>query len=233
MTRTVARRSDRDALLRIYQRLYSAFGPQHWWPGETPFEVMVGAVLTQNTNWANVERAIARLKRAGLLEPGRLAGCPERLLARLIRPAGYFNVKARRLRAFMDWYRSRVGDRPLTALRGVRTARLREELLSIPGIGPETADSILLYALGRRVFVVDAYTLRVLSRHGLIGPGASYDRVQRLFHEVLPRSTRLYNEYHALLVRLGKSVCRPRPACDRCPLLDELGPPAHLSQGPA
>ena len=209
----------------IYRRLYGAFGPQHWWPGETPFEVMVGAVLTQNTNWLNVERAIAKLKAAGLMTPAKLTGCPESLLARLIRPAGYFNVKARRLRHFMQWLEARTGDGSVAAFRGISTSRLRQELLGVHGVGPETADSILLYALRRKVFVVDAYTRRFLSRHGLIAPDASYDEVRRMFEERLPRSTRLYNEYHALIVRLGKEVCRPQPRCDVCPLRSLLGRP--------
>ncbi len=218
----------RNLLNEICRHLHSAFGPQHWWPGETPFEIMVGAILTQNTNWANVEQAIARLKAARLLRPRKLAGCPERLLARLIRPAGYFNVKTRRLLAFMQWHTNRIGTGPLQALRKVPTRTLRKELLAVHGIGPETADSILLYGLGRRVFVVDAYTRRILSRHGLIAPNTSYDDVQQLFHQGLPKSTRLYNEYHALFVRLGKSICRPKPICDRCPLFAPLGPPVTV-----
>ncbi len=215
----------KNLFLEIYRTLHSAFGPQHWWPGETPFEMMVGAILTQNTNWANVERAIAQLKAAGLMNPRRLGQCPERRLARLIRPAGYFNIKARRLREFMRWYEARTGNGPVEALRGVRTNRLRQELLSISGVGPETADSILLYALRRRVFVVDAYTRRILFRHRLIRRNASYDEIQQLFHGSLPTSTPLYNEYHALIVQSGKAVCRPKPLCDQCPLLPLLGKP--------
>jgi len=205
-------------LRRIHDRLLNAFGPQHWWPGETPFEVMVGAVLTQNTNWGNVERAISNLKSAGMLQPQRLAACPLPMLAAMIRPSGYFNVKARRLRAFLEWLISRTRDGNPERLRGVPTKRLRPELLSVNGIGPETADSILLYALGRRTFVVDAYTRRVLSRHGLIAPEAGYEEIRALFESNLPRSTKMYNEYHALLVRVGKEFCRPTPRCETCPL---------------
>jgi endonuclease-3 related protein len=200
--------------------LHSAFGPQHWWPADTAFEMMVGAILTQNTNWGNVERAIANLKAAGVLHPRRLAELPPARLAELIRPSGYFRVKAKRLREFARWLR----QKPLRAgsVR-MRTERLRRELLGVHGIGPETADSILLYALHRRKFVVDAYTRRFLARHGLITPGATYAEVQSLFERNLPPSRRLYNEYHALIVRLGKEFCRTKPRCDRCPLQPLLG----------
>jgi len=212
-------------LTRIYDALLRAFGPQHWWPGETPFEVMVGAVLTQNTNWQNVERAIVNLKEAGLMEPRKLARVPVERLARLIKPSGYFNVKALRLRAFLDWYVSRTGDGSARNLRGVRTPQLRAELLAINGVGPETADSILLYGLGRRVFVVDAYTRRFLARHALVEPGASYEEIKSLFENRLPKSVKVYNEYHALIVKLGKDICRPKPLCDECPLREPLGRP--------
>ena len=210
---------------QIYRRLLRAFGPQHWWPGETPFEMMVGAVLTQNTNWQNVERAIANLKGAGLLEGRKLARVPTARLARLIKPSGYFNVKARRLRAFLDWYMRRTGDGCVQHLRGARTPQLRAELLAVNGIGPETADSILLYGLGRKVFVVDAYTRRFLTRHALVEPGASYENIRSMFENRLPKSLKVYNEYHALIVRLGKEICRPKPLCDTCPLRKLLGPP--------
>jgi len=194
-----------------------AFGPQHWWPGQTRFEVIVGAILTQNTNWANVEKAIANLRARGLLEPGAMHSLERSELARLIRPAGYYNIKARRLCAFLDWLFDRyTGD--LDALSGVPTDSLRQQLLSITGIGPETADSILLYALDRPVFVVDAYTARIASRHGLIEPPFDYHQLQDLFHSHLRPDVRLFNEYHALLVRLGKEYCRPRPSCKGCPL---------------
>jgi len=212
-------------LTSIYECLLQAFGPQHWWPGETPFEVMVGAILTQNTNWKNVERAIANLKEADLLDPVRLVACPTDRLATLIRPSGYFNVKARRLHAFLKWLCRRTKDGDPAALRGVRTPRLRRELRAIHGIGPETADSILLYALHRPVFVVDAYTRRLLTRHGIIRPSASYEGIRLLFESHVPRSAKLYNEYHALIVHLGKNICRPTPLCERCPLRPLLGRP--------
>lgn len=216
----------KDLCAQIYACLLREFGPQGWWPAATPFEVMLGAVLTQNTNWQNVERAIANLKSARALAPAALARIGQRRLARLIRPSGYFNVKARRLRAFLTWYMARTSDGRVARLRGLRTAALRAELLAIHGVGPETADSMLLYALGRRVFVVDAYTRRFLRRHGLITPDASYDEVRRMFEACLPQSVKRYNELHALIVRLGKDVCRPRqPHCDTCPLRRLLGTP--------
>ena len=214
----------KNQLRQMYECLARAFGPQHWWPGETPFEVMVGAILTQNTAWTNVERAIANLKDAGVLAPGRLLKCPQRRLARLIRPSGYFNIKARRLRSFLSWLDA-TADGDLRSLRRLRTRPLREKLLAVSGVGPETADSILLYALGRRVFVVDAYTRRFLSRHALVAADASYDEIQKLFENHLPKSVPLYNEYHALIVNLGKDICRPKPRCEVCPLRPLLGPP--------
>jgi endonuclease-3 related protein len=190
--------------------------------------MMVGAILTQNTNWGNVERAISNLKAAGLLDPRRLAELPQPRLAELIRPSGCFRVKAKRLREFVLWLRRQADGRQtasdsFAALRGRPTESLRRELLGIHGIGPETADSILLYALRRRKFVVDAYTRRFLARHGLIAPAATYAEIQSLFERNLPPSQRLYNEYHALIVRLGKEFCRTKPRCDRCPLEPLLG----------
>jgi len=216
----------RDALLDIHARLLAAFGPQEWWPGETPFEVMVGAILTQNTNWGNVERAIRNLKVAGLMDPDALAACSPTRLAELIRPSGYFNVKARRLTDFLAWLCPKLSGGVVESLRGIRTPQLRQELLSVRGIGCETADSMLLYALGRRVFVVDAYTRRFLSRHGLIAPKASYEDIRAAFEDGLPRSRKLYNEYHALVVCLGKEFCRPKPRCAACPLKARKDAPA-------
>lgn len=204
-------------LLTIYRRLFSAFGPQHWWPARTPFEVTVGAILTQNTAWRNVEHAIAALRRRRLLTPQALRRLPTARLARLIRPAGYFNVKARRLKAFVAFVCAQAGGR-LDALWRQDLPALRHRLLSVPGVGPETADSILLYAGGQAVFVVDTYTRRVLARHGLVAPDASYEVVQRLFMDHLPRNVNLYNEFHALFVQLGKAHCRAVPRCDQCPL---------------
>jgi endonuclease-3 related protein len=212
------RRAGRAELLAIHDALLAAFGPQGWWPGETPFEVMVGAILTQNTNWRNVERAIANLRAARVLTPAAMARLRPQALAGLIRPAGYFRVKAARLGNLLDHLRRRHGG---SVARMLRTPMppLREELLGISGIGPETADSILLYAAGHPSFVVDAYTRRVLSRHGLAGEGAGYDEVRRIFTRSLPAEAPLFNEFHALIVRLGKEFCRPRaPRCAACPL---------------
>ncbi|MFA5109877.1 MAG: endonuclease III domain-containing protein [Desulfobaccales bacterium] len=204
-------------LIELYDKTWQALGPQGWWPGETPFEVAVGAILTQNTNWGNVAKAIAVLKDRDLLEPRALGDLPEAELAELIRPAGYYNVKARRLKNFLDFLANRY-DNSLAKMAGDEAERLRPALLGVKGIGPETADSILLYALHKPTFVVDAYTFRILSRHQLIGEACSYEELRGLFMERLPSEVPLYQEYHALLVRLGKDWCRPKPRCDTCPL---------------
>lgn len=206
-----------EQLMLIYNLLFERFGPQYWWPGQTPFEIITGAILTQNTNWTNVEKAINNLKAASHLEPAKLYHLDIALLAQLIRPAGYYNIKARRLKNFLDWLFNKYDGR-LENLQNVETYTLRSELLSIKGIGRETADSILLYALDRPVFVVDAYTARVTARHHLIETGCDYDQLQALFQSNLPEDTKLFNEYHALIVRTGKSFCRPTPLCTNCPL---------------
>jgi len=203
---------------RIYQKLYSCFGRQHWWPAKDPFEVMVGAILTQNTNWANVEKAIRNLKKRKVLFPKGLYGLTEKELAGLIRPAGYYNVKAKRLREFLAFlFREYRGS--TRKMFSVDAQRLRQQLLFVNGIGPETADSILLYALKKPVFVIDAYTRRIFSRHKFVSEGAGYDELQNLFTEHLKTDTRLFNEYHALIVRLGKDFClKNKPRCAICPL---------------
>jgi endonuclease-3 related protein len=204
-------------LLLIYQRLLSFFGEQGWWPAETPFEVIIGAILTQNTAWRNVERAISNLKQAAVLTPQGLRGIQEKRLARLIRPAGYYNVKAKRLKEFIAFlYKEYEGD--LQRMFAEPLASLRERILRVKGVGPETADSILLYAGGKSIFVIDAYTKRVLSRHGLIMNGASYEDIQALFMKNLPEDVALYKEYHALFVQLAKSFCKTTPLCAGCPL---------------
>jgi len=206
-----------EQLNEIYQLLFERFGPQHWWPGETQFEIITGAILTQNTNWANVEKAIANLKSAGCLTPEKLYHLDLSQLAELIRPAGYYNIKARRLKNFINrLFDNYAGN--LTNLASVDTDKLRAELLAIKGIGHETADSILLYAFNRAVFVVDAYTARVAFRHGLIEPDSDYEQLRELFQSHLPSDTKLFNEYHALLVRVGKEFCKPQPRCAGCPL---------------
>lgn len=205
-------------LLRIYNRMYDAYGPQDWWPADSAFEVMLGAILTQNTSWHNVEKAIKNIKDAGLLNVRKLACVPLNRLKKLIKPSGFYNIKALRLKNFMGFLKKMYGY-SLNKMRKVETDILRNELLSISGIGKETADSILLYAFERSVFVIDAYTKRILYRHGLVGKDAEYDRVQGIFTENLKRDTGLYNEFHALIVRTAKEKCKSRaPDCKTCPL---------------
>ena len=207
-------------LKEVYARLYVRFGAQSWWPGDGAFEVIVGAILTQNTSWTNVEKAMTNLKRAKRLTPTRLHHLPIPRLAQLIRPSGYFNLKAKKLRAFTRYlFAAHHGS--LAHLFRLDTATLRAELLTIYGIGPETADSIILYAARQPIFVVDAYTRRIMARLGLAHPDSSYDELQHLFMEYLPVEERLFNEYHALIVVLGKDTCKKsKPRCGECPLLD-------------
>ena len=207
----------------LYSRLYAAHGEQHWWPAETPFEVMVGAILTQNTTWSNVERAISALREAGALTPDALRIRPQDELASLIRPSGYFNAKVKKLRALGEFL-GRYGDDIAALFASKPLPELREEFLALHGVGPETADSVLLYAGNLPIFVVDAYTIRVMSRLEIIGADSRprYADAQAMFHEALPRDARLFNEYHALFVAHGKDICRARkPLCESCPLLDE------------
>ncbi len=201
----------------MYETLYKALGPQHWWPGETPEEVIVGAILTQNTAWVNVERAIDNLKRAKCLTLRALHDIDEGKLAKLIRPSGYFRLKAKRLKAAVRWIAENY-DGDLGAMFAQDPARLREELLGVYGLGPETVDSILLYAGGVTTFVVDTYTTRILRRHFLLDDAASYDETKELFEANLPAEAALFNEYHALLVAVGKDYCKPKARCDSCPL---------------
>ena len=211
------------ALRRAYRLMRAHFGHQHWWPGETPFEVCVGAILTQNTSWSNVERAIANLKAARVLEPEKLFALSESQLAALIRPAGYFNVKARRLRSFLQVLVQQCGG-DLERLFAGETATVRARLLAINGVGPETADSMLLYAGGHHRFVIDAYTKRIFQRHRWSGVGATYEDLQGLCESALdekPRRERLdyWQDFHAQLVIVGKDFCRTRqPRCAECPL---------------
>ncbi len=206
-------------LLHIYQKMFDALGPRHWWPGETPFEVVIGAILTQNTNWSNVEKAIKNLKTAGKLSPEAIHELPVTELAELIRPSGFFNVKAKRIKTFINWFFSRYNG-SLTKMFAQDLGALREELLSVKGIGPETADSILLYAGNMPTFVVDAYTHRIFSRHELIPEESDYNEIKSFFEENLPRDVKLFNEYHALLVNIGKMFCKPKKVCEPCPLKD-------------
>jgi len=202
----------------IYKKLYSRFGPQHWWPADTPFEVMVGAILTQNTNWANVEKAINNLKKNKLLSEYALYKLSRKKLASLIRPAGYYNIKAKRLKEFIAFlFKAYQGN--LKKISQADTLILRRQLLCVNGVGPETADSILLYSLNKPVFVVDAYTRRILSRHSLLKEDSSYEEAQNLFMQNLEKDVKLFNEYHALLVKLGKEFClKNKPKCEMCPL---------------
>ncbi|MGD9126868.1 MAG: endonuclease III domain-containing protein [Planctomycetia bacterium] len=209
------------SLQTLYDTLLAAYGPQDWWPGESPFEVMIGAVLTQNTNWKNVEKAIENLRREELLDPLSLYEVDAETLAELIRPAGYFNIKAKRLRNLLK-YIVEQHDGDLDAMFACSVSTLREELLSINGIGPETADSILLYAGNLPTFVIDAYTYRVMTRHGWIEPEIDYHGLQDHFLSGLPDDVAIYNEFHALFVQVGKNHCRKTPKCDGCPLADLL-----------
>ncbi|KKO20435.1 MAG: endonuclease [Candidatus Brocadia sp.] len=209
------------AILQIYQTMLDTLGPQQWWPGETPFEIVIGAILTQNTNWSNVEKAIRNLKTAGKLSPRGIHELSMLELAQLIRPSGFFNVKAKRVKAFINWLFSRY-EGNLSRMFNQDLQILRDELLSVKGIGPETADSILLYAGNMPTFVVDAYTHRIFSRHGFIAEESTYDEMKAFFEENLPKDVTLYNEYHALLVHIGKRYCRPKKACEPCPLKDFL-----------
>ncbi len=212
------RRNPQSAILmEIFQRLYKTYGPRHWWPGETPFEVMVGAILTQNTSWGNVEKAIQNLKAKKVLHVRGIHQLKKSQLASLIRSSGYFRIKADRLKTFVNFLiEDYDGELKKMMREGVET--LRQKLLHLRGIGPETADSILLYGLKKPIFVVDAYTKRILSRHGILSEKATYEEVQRLFMDHLPHDERLFNEYHALLVHLGKTLCKKIPRCDRCPI---------------
>ncbi|HOU37185.1 MAG TPA: endonuclease III domain-containing protein, partial [Candidatus Omnitrophota bacterium] len=203
---------------RVYGILLEHFGPQHWWPGDSAFEIIVGAILTQNTNWQNVARAVENLKRASALSAGKLRRMNNSAVARLIRPSGYYRLKTKRLKNFLDVLHSSYGG-SLARMRRAPLAALRQQLLSVNGIGPETADSILLYAFNKPVFVVDAYTRRIFSRHGLVPADASYGDIQTYCMRNLAGGSGVFNEFHALIVRLGKEYClKTKPRCGSCPL---------------
>ena len=204
-------------LADVYGRLLAAYGPQGWWPGETAFEVIVGAILTQSAAWTNVEKALVNLKAAGALSPAGLHALDEGEIARLIRPSGYFNAKARKLKAFVEMLHREYGGR-LEDLLALPMGELQALLLSTHGIGPETADSIVLYAAGQPSFVIDAYTRRIFSRIGAAPAQDTYGGWQRLFMEALPADAAMFNEYHALIVAHGKGVCRKAPLCSECAL---------------
>ena len=214
------------SLMEIYNRLFDRFGLLKWWPAETPFEVCVGAILTQNTAWTNVEKAICALKLAGIMSPETLHGCDPEQLAQFIRPAGYFNVKSRRLKDFTSWlFLNHQGS--LERMFTGNWRDLRAELLRVRGIGPETADSILLYAGNKPTFVVDAYTRRLFQRLGLLKEAAGYEETRALFMNNLPEDVPLFNEYHAQIVEQCKRFCRVKPLCSGCPLCNSC--PSRLT----
>lgn len=207
-----------NKLLSLYNVLLKFYGPLHWWPGETELEIIVGAILTQNTNWQNVSKALAKIKAEGLLEVEALFHIDEQYLANLIKSCGYYHLKARRLKNFINFFYQKYGG-SLEKLFNRDWHIIREELLAINGIGPETADSILLYAGGKPVFVVDAYTRRIFERHGYFSLNENYEHIQQFFMQHLPPEPSLYNEFHAQLVMIGKNYCkRNNPGCQACPL---------------
>jgi endonuclease-3 related protein len=203
----------------IYHRLYAAFGPQHWWPADSAFEVMIGSILTQNTSWTGAARAVKKIMDQDLLSPGKMRQNSRRLPS-LIRTAGYYRLKTRRLVNFLDYYLGHYHGQ-VDNFRSVPTRRIRRELLKVNGVGQETADSILLYALKRPVFVVDAYTRRIFNRHHIFPKDLDYEDIRRLFENNLEKRPKVFNEYHALIVRLGKEYCKKNePLCAACPLRD-------------
>jgi endonuclease III related protein len=224
----MAARIERGRLLAIFAHLFSTYGPQDWWPAKTPFEVMVGAVLTQHTSWTHVVRGLERLGARAPLTARAILALPETELADCLRPVGYFNIKARRLRAFCAAYLDQGEQNGLSRLT---TAELRHRLLGVKGVGPETADDILLYAFDRPVFVVDAYTRRIFSRLGELAGNEGYETIRHSLETTLGPDIALYNEYHALIVRHGKEICRTKPRCGECCLADCCAHPGSSSQG--
>lgn len=208
-----------NLLQKAYHKMHSFFGPLDWWPGDGPWEVMVGAILTQNTAWVNVEKAIINLKADDLLAAPALSAAPIEQIAQSIRPSGYYKQKAKKLKAYVSFFEQEYGG-SIERMRREELPTLREKLLAVHGIGPETADSILLYALDKPVFVVDAYTKRIFSRHGFIPEDYSYQQIQDFFEANLSPDVQLYNEFHAQIVYTGKQFCRPKPCCEGCPLED-------------
>jgi len=210
-------RQKRNNLLKVYKEFYNFFGPQRWWPADSPFEVMIGAILTQNTSWSNVEKAIRNLKEKKMLNPLKIEKASLSSLRSLIKPSGFFNQKAKRLKGLAKFISLKAGGKVET-LTSHETSRLRKMLLDIPGVGPETADSILLYAFNKPVFVVDAYTKRIFSRHKMVKKDADYEDTKRFFIDNLPHNRQLFNEFHALIVEVGKNFCRKKnPLCKLCP----------------
>lgn len=207
-------------ILDIYNKLHTHLGPQHWWPADTPFEVIVGAILTQNTSWKNVERAISNLKSEGVLDVDGIHRIPEENLQNLIQPSGFYKIKTKRLKHFINFLFEKY-DGDLDTLLSLDVKPLREELRGINGIGRETADSIILYAAEKPSFVVDAYTKRVFERLGLLENNSEYDDIKDKFEANLPVDTYIYNEFHALIVALAKDICKKKPQCGTCPLAND------------
>lgn len=205
---------------QVYHQLYRHYGPQHWWPANTAFEMMVGAILTQNTSWRNVEKAIQKLREHRMLNPQAIDKSSKGHLTELIKSTGYYNVKAKRLKNLTNFLKKEFSS-DIKKMKPVPLAQLRPQLLSVNGIGPETADSVLLYALGKAVFVVDVYTRRVFSRIGLLKFDMEYEMMARTILEKIPRSIKLYNEYHALLVAHAKRHCKNKPLCVNCVLAQQ------------
>jgi endonuclease-3 related protein len=208
-------------LEEYYRTLLDRFGHQNWWPAESPFEMMIGAILTQNTAWTGVEKAITHLKENDLLNPESISTVNPERLAGLIRPAGYFNQKTKRIQSFTRWFLEKFEGK-IERMKEVPFLEMREELLAQNGIGPETADSILLYALRHPTFVIDTYTYRMLHRHGFVGEESSYEEMKTVMEEQLPKEEALFNDFHAQIVRVGKEYCRKKPNCEQCPLKNDL-----------
>lgn len=218
MTKAGENRKDRqEELLEIYQRLTGYFGELHWWPADEPFEMMAGAILTQNTAWRNVEKAIAALRERNFLSPAALFYLPEEHLAEIIRPSGYYHLKAGRLKSFVRFIMEEYGG-CVANMRAEGLTVLRDKLLGVRGIGPETADSILLYGCEKPIFVSDAYTKRILLRHGFVGEDADYSSIQSLFMDNMEHDASLFNQFHAMIVNTGKIFCRKVKQCEGCPL---------------
>lgn len=204
-------------LMKIYHTLLAAFGPRHWWPARTSEEVIFGAILTQNTTWKNAKRAIGELKNAGRLSFEAIKKMNEKKLGKLVKSARFFNQKAKALHVFADYF-GNMYNFDIKKMKKFPLEKLREELLNLYRIGPETADSILLYALEKPIFVIDAYTKRIFSQHGLMKINDSYDTYQKFFMDNLPHDVQVYNEFHALIVHTGYLYCKPKPLCEECPL---------------
>lgn len=213
-------RDQKIILLKVYSLLHKVYGPQNWWPADSSFEVVVGAILTQNTNWSNAEKAIINLKKDSLLHPLALRNISTNKLAALIRPSGYYNIKAKRLKNFLDFLFLSYGGK-LNKMKQTGLETLRKEILGVNGIGPETADSILLYAFDKPIFVIDAYTRRMTECLKITCQGSKYDDLQSVFMQNLPNDSRLFNEYHALIVAHSKATCKTKPDCEKCILCIE------------